>query len=333
MVTSEPVEPDSLVLKTEDQAGARPRQPNFFVIGAPKCGTTALCNYLRGHPQVYIPRTKEPHFFARDLWQYASQYYKSRDDYLSLFADAPEEAIALGEGSVFYAFSNVAIAGIHAFDPRAKIIMMVRNPADMVYSLHGQYVFNNTDCESEADFEKAWRLQDERLKKKAMPARLAAATDRSSELLQYRLVGRFADQLNRVFEYFPKEQVKVILFEDFRSDTKKTYEETLSFLGLATDGRTDFPRIKESKVRRFKALHHAVVKLTSFRPLVHAWRRVKRAAGIESLGLRRLIEKKTAMQRERQSLPAELRQEILKAFKDDIDQLSRLIGRDLSHWK
>lgn len=332
-MTSELIRPDLLVPETEDEANARPKQPNFFVIGAPKCGTTALCDYLRGHPQIYIPRTKEPHFFARDLWQYASQYYKSYDDYLSLFADAPENAIALGEGSVFYAFSEVAVANIYAFDPSAKIIMMVRNPADMVYSLHGQYVFNNTDCESEADFEKAWRLQDARLKRSAMPARLAAATDRSWLLLQYRLVGRFADQLTRVFEYFPKEQVKVILFEDFRSDTKKIYEETLTFLSLATDNRTDFPRVKESRVRRFKALHHAVVNLTSFRPLIHVWRRIKRASGIESLGLRRLIEKKTALQQERQSLPAELRQEILATFRDDVDRLSRLLGRDLSHWK
>jgi hypothetical protein len=124
--------------------------------------------------------------FAR---QYARQYYKSCDDYLTLFADAPDETLAIGEGSVFYAYSKVAVANIHAFNPTARLIMMVRNPADMVYSLHGQYVFNNFDCESESDFEKAWRLQDRRLEKKAMPARLSATTDRSSELLQYRFIG------------------------------------------------------------------------------------------------------------------------------------------------
>ncbi len=309
------------------------KQPNFFIIGAPKCGTTALSAYLQAHPRIFIPRVKEPHYFAQDLWQYARQYYKSRNDYLSLFESAPDSVTALGEASVFYAFSDVAIPAIRDFDPDAKLIMMVRNPVDLTYALHGQYTYNNLDCETEPNFEKAWRLQDERLQGKSLPAPLARATDRSAALLQYRLVAQMGDQLERVLKIVPEDQVHVIVFDDFKTQPQAIYEEVLQFLDLPSNQRMQFPQINGSKVRRFATIHAGVKRITTSEPLIRLWRHVKHACNVQSFGIRRFVEKHTTVYQARAPLSPDLRAELMACFRADIVKLESLLGRDFSHWR
>src|SRR6266498_2750548 len=98
-------------------------KPNFFIVGAPKCGTTALYEYLRRHPHIFMPKLKEPHFFALDL---GHPMVKTEVHYASLFADSTKEHMRVGEASVYYLYSAVALPAIHAFNPDAKIIAMVR---------------------------------------------------------------------------------------------------------------------------------------------------------------------------------------------------------------
>ena len=128
-------------------------KPNFFIIGAPKCGTTALSEYLKDHPQIYFSDPKEPHYFTFDFEQY--RLTKTLEEYLELFAAATPQHQAVGEGSVFYLYSSVALEKIREFDPQAKIIVMLRNPIDMIYSFHSQLLFSAD--ESETSFEQAWR--------------------------------------------------------------------------------------------------------------------------------------------------------------------------------
>src|SRR5690349_21884975 len=88
-------------------------KPNFFIVGAPKCGTTALYEYLRPHPNVFLPRVKEPHFFATDLGTYPA--VKTRAAYDRLFADSLAEHTRVGEASVYYLRSSAALANIREF--------------------------------------------------------------------------------------------------------------------------------------------------------------------------------------------------------------------------
>ena len=100
------------------------RKPDFFIVGAPKCGTTALYEYLRPHPNVFMSTVKEPHFFAKDLGSYP--HIKTDEEYAALFAGANEQHLRVGEASVYYLRSAVAIPNIREFNPDARLIAMFR---------------------------------------------------------------------------------------------------------------------------------------------------------------------------------------------------------------
>src|ERR1051325_3379611 len=109
----------------------KPRRPDFFIVGAPKCGTTAMNGYLRQHPQIFMPERKDITYFGTDL-----KFERSRisyDEYISLFQDA-NDALRIGESSVWYMYSKTAAEEIKSFSPSASIIVMLRNPVDMLYA-------------------------------------------------------------------------------------------------------------------------------------------------------------------------------------------------------
>jgi len=111
------------------------RKPDFFIVGAPKCGTTALYRFLSQHPEIFLPKVKEVHFFGSDL--YLPGYVPDTEKYLRLFANARDET-RVGEASVWYLYSKVSAAEIKHFAPEASILIMLRNPVDMIHSLHSQ---------------------------------------------------------------------------------------------------------------------------------------------------------------------------------------------------
>jgi hypothetical protein len=113
--------------------------PNFFIVGAPKSGTTALHTYLGMHPEVFMG-PKEAHFFAPDV----RIEPLDSDKYFEGFVGAEGKA-CIGEASVFYLYPEKAAAAIHEFNPNAKIIVMLRNPVDLLYSLHSQFQFDQLE--------------------------------------------------------------------------------------------------------------------------------------------------------------------------------------------
>jgi sulfotransferase family protein len=297
-------------------------KPNFFIVGAPKCGTTALYEYLRPHPNIFMSELKEPHFFARDLGTYPR--IKSLDDYTGLFAGSTKEHLRVGEASVYYLRSAVAIANIHSFNPEAKVIAMFRNPVDMVYSLHSQLLYWSEEIEP--DFETAWRLQERRSQGMDLPPR-----SRGGFLLQYAQVGRFGTQTERLLSIFPSSQVKLILYDDFTASPQRVYDDVVDFLGIPHDGRSEFPRINENKRAKVAWLKRFYRKPPVFlRDAVHG---LKQAMGAERIVAvkKRIVELNTAKER-RPPLSPEFRAELVATFRDEVALLSRLLHRDLSHW-
>jgi hypothetical protein len=297
-------------------------QPNFFLVGAPKCGTTALYEYLRPHPNIFMPEIKEPHFFAQDLGTYPR--IKTLEDYTSLFSAATEAHLRVGEASVYYLRSSVAIANIHGFNPNAKIIAMFRNPVDMVYSLHSQLLYVSEETES--DFETAWRLQERRSRGIDLPPRI-----RSPLLVQYAQIGQFGTQTQRLLSSFPRSQVKLILYDDFATSPRRVYDEVIEFLEIPHDGRTEFPRVNESKRARLNWLR----KLSRKPPpkLRKVFRSLKQAVGAEEIGaVKKKIVALNTVKAGRPPLSPELRAELVETFREEVALLSRLLNRDLSHW-
>jgi len=208
------------------------RVPDFFIVGHPKSGTTALYEMLRRHPQIFMPDLKEPRFFASDL---PSRYNPPRsgvpaetyDDYLALFAEARPDQL-VGEASPVYIWSQTAAELIARAQPAARIIAIFREPASYVRSLHFQLL--QARIEKETDLRKAIALEPTR------KGRQADGTSDWPEVLQYTRQVRYVEQLRRFHSFFPPEQVMVIIYDDFRSDNEGTVRGVLRFLGVDDAG-------------------------------------------------------------------------------------------------
>ncbi|MEW6119436.1 MAG: sulfotransferase [Pseudomonadota bacterium] len=295
--------------------------PNFFIVGAPKCGTTALASYLRDHPDVFLCDPKEPHYFANDMD--AHRYVRSEEAYLALFRHAKEHHHAIGEASVGYLFSTVALANIRAFNPDARIIAMVRNPVDMAQSLHRQLVY--AGYEDEPDFEKAWRLQALRREGEAIPVLC-----RAPAFLQYGEACSLGKQIKHLYAVFPREQVHVIVFDDLARDVAGTYRNALAFLGLPPDGRENFETVNEAKSVRFAWLGRWAARLKP--AAVRAAVGIKRKTGLDAYGLLKGIEQLNQVKAIKSPVPAHLALELQHYFESDVVLLSSLLGRDLTDW-
>lgn len=297
-------------------------RPNFFIVGAPKCGTTALYEYLRPHPNIFLAKVKEPHFFATDLGSYPA--IKTPEAYAALFAESTERHARVGEASVYYLRSSVALANIRRYDHDARILAMFRNPVDMVHSLHSQLLYVSEETVS--DFETAWRLQERRGRGLDLPR-----GSRGSFLLQYAQVGRFGTQTERLLATFPREQVKVILYDDFSASAQSVYDEVIEFLGVPHDNRRKFPRVNDNKRARVAWLRNFLRKPPPV--LRETYRSLKHSVGAGRLDAMKsaMVARNTAKER-RQPLSLQFRAELVESFREEVALLSRLLNRDLSHW-
>lgn len=226
-------ESDMMSKQSRDGDVATTRKPNLFIVGAPKCGTTAWVHYLKSHPDIFFPGIKEPHFFSPDMPKPEGfNNFTSEERYLALFARSGNAPI-VGEGSVRYLQSEEAAQNIRRFNPDAKIIIFVRDQEDYLPSLHNQLVFNKDECIT--DFETAWRLSGKRDRTNI------SAQCRSPKFLDYVAAGAFSMQVERFFKEFPDEQIRVFHFRDWSRNPRATYLEILDFLGVPDDGRREFP--------------------------------------------------------------------------------------------
>jgi hypothetical protein len=297
------------------------REPNFFIIGAPKCGTTALSQYLGDHPGVFMSDPKEPHFFSQDLPSRGS--VRALEDYRALFRDAGEEHLAIGESSVWYLYSKVAVPDILDRYPDARLIVMIRNPVEMLYSLFFQLTY--TSDEEAPDFESAWRLQEARRQGKALPA-----SGFESMLLQYGELGKHAKHIARVLERAPAEQVKIVVYDDFASNPRRVYEDVLAFLSIEPDQREVFPRINANKVHRLDLVGKFVMQPPA--ALLRLASAVKQVTGIERLNVLPTLRSLNTKATSRAPLSEDFRRELAEHFQPDVARLEELLGRELDGW-
>jgi hypothetical protein len=290
-----------------------PTLPNFFILGAPKCGTTALAQYLQGHNRILISNPKEPCFFNID--HSFPRWVTDFASYLSCFDDADNQHLAIGDASVQYLSSRVAVSEILQVIPDARFVICLRNPVDMARSVHGELF--RAGYETVSDFRQAWSLQKFR---RLHPPR----TIIDGHWLQYRLVCSIGTQLGRVFELVPKNRVLLVFLDDMREDPARIYDEVLQFLNVPTDGRTYFPIVNEyggrrslwltlllRAARRFR--HHAGLRSTLFNSTVFG--RLNRVPMIPPI------------------MDSEFRRELGALFAQEVELLEKLTKRDLSDWK
>ncbi len=296
-------------------------KPNLFLVGAPKCGTTSLHNYLGQHPGIFMSDPKEPHYFSTDLqWRFQARPFNTEASYLKLFEDAAGYSTR-GEASVWYLYSKVAAQQVYDFNPDAKIVIALRNPVEMVYSLFRFAVKNGS--ETIRSFRDALAAEPARTRGENLPAPLNLRT-----ALLYRDAASFAGQVERYMSLFDRSQVRVVLFDDLADKPQQVCSDLFEFLGQHTDAGIDLePRNVTAKLdierviwlrRRFPRQFHFASKLISGWP--------KRAI----LGALNGVCPKPVTINE--PMASDMRAELRDYFRPDVKRLSQIIQRDLSHW-
>jgi len=310
------------------------RLPNFFIVGAPKAGTTSLYYYLDQHPQIYMSSIKEPNFFAaeireenlnvslrravtrdiRSLHVFLSGQMRQKrfggivacwEDYLRLFANASKES-ALGEASVCYLWSPTAPKRIADRIPDAKILVMLRHPADRAFSdyLHGLGL---------GAIRWSFREQIER--------NLRHRSGQFCVHYPFLELGLYSEQLGRYLENFGR-NVWVGLYEDFKNCPLEVYQDICRFLGVDPEFSPDMARKHlEAQVPRMAAI--------GWFKRSGLWQAAARVipARLRPFIRHQLVHRPGTIHMD----PAD-RLYLLDFYREDVHKLASLLGRSLDAW-
>jgi hypothetical protein len=253
----------------------RGRVPDFFILGHPKCGTTALYEMLRRHPQIFMPALKEPAYFATDL---RSRFQRKASgplphtlaEYLSLFDPASLKQL-VGEASSSYLVSTAAARNIAELQPGARLIAILREPASFLRSLHLQLLQNH--IETEQSLRRALALEPARRQGRQIPRR----SPRPQALLYSERV-HYVEQLRRYRDLFGADQLLVLIYDDFRAENDATVRRVLRFLEVDPTVPVRASEANPTVRMRSQRLDELVHTLTVGRsPLVRAVRAPVRA--------------------------------------------------------
>jgi sulfotransferase family protein len=318
----------SAEVSVDDAPATRGRLPDFFIVGHPKCGTTALYEMLRRHPQIFMPELKEPWFFTPELRTREhlagpTRRPKTLEQYVSLFGDArPDQRV--GEASPSYLRSRFAAQRIGELQPDARIVAVFREPASFLRSFHLQCVESHT--ESETDLRRALALEPRRRAGALIPP---ASTQ--PEALLYSDHVHYVEQLSRYHAVFPREQVLVLIYDDFRRENQVTVRTVLRFLGV-DDAHPVEPVEANPSVRlRSGGLESLIRAVQHGR--TPAARRVRGA--VKALTPTRLrrdaahAARRRVVYAEPRPPDQELMWELRRRFKPEVVALGEYLGRDL----
>ncbi|MDR4503336.1 MAG: sulfotransferase [Candidatus Scalindua sp.] len=300
-------------------------KPNFFIVGAPKSGTTSLHNYLSEHPDVFMSKTKEPCFLAPDFS--CPTYPQTEEEYLLCFRGYSGE-IRIGESTTSYLYSKKAARAIHNYAPSAKIIAMLRNPVDLVVSLHAQYL--KMGIESITRLQDALVAETGRSQGKCIPKRFRFP----NEYLLYREVGKYAEQLSRYLSEFGGENVHVIIFDDFERDPASEFAKVCHFLDISTEFKPDMKIHNPAQTPRsvvLLCLHELMTPI-----LVMIGQQLRPIIPVRLLKLlwrvyRTLWE--VNMKMGRTAAPTETLMALATYYEQEIKDIETLLRRDLSCWR
>ncbi|MGM0579210.1 MAG: sulfotransferase family protein [Bacteroidota bacterium] len=300
--------------------------PNFLIIGAGKSGTTSVDNYLKQHPDIFISAVKEPNFFGYELnsakdFKGSPQlnHYNSSvtnfDDYVKLFENASENQLK-GETSNTYMYHENAADRIKHYMPDAKLIAILRQPAERLFSRYLHLARENKlptqnfeDC---LDKSSIWWQRNDLIKE-----------------------GFYGQYLEKYFKHFDKSQIKVFLFEELKGNPEKLHKEIFQFLGVDDQFEIDFSITYNQSGFIKNPMVDKLIGPSSF--LFKGIKKIIPQKSIEKIKDNKFLFKKVNDMRSKNltkpKLSKELKHKISNdIYKEDIHLLEKLINKDLSHW-
>jgi hypothetical protein len=284
------------------------RKPNLFIVGAPRCATTSLWSYLKSHPEIFMSTPKELYFFDADLRR-EERREPTIEQYLTHFSAVVDQK-KIGEATPSYLCSKRAPGNIKAFSPEAQIIIMLRNPVDVMHSLYSSALYG---LEPITDFGAALETDTRR---------------NHRDQIGYRELTDFPDQVRRYFDVFGRDNVHTIVFEDLKEGRAAVCQSVLQFLGIRLDFAAEFPHVNPSEQVRNTHLEMMLVrpprKLRAIsRSLAPQWLRSR---------IRHTLLDANRKAGPKSPMDPELRRRLQKESEPKVEQLSELLGRDLSGW-
>lgn len=295
-------------------------KPNLFVVGAAKAGTTWVHTCLAGHPDVFMSRDKEPNFFGSDL-----RFRKQRmteAEYLELFSPGMSKRFR-GEASITYLLSRTAAGEIKGYSPDARIIIMVRNPVEIMHAIHAQNVLWAE--EDIFDFEEALRAENDRKCGLRIPKHCTVL-----EPFFYREAVRLAEQISRYYKVFGRDAVFVGVYDDLVNDARALYVSLLQFLELR------FCELGSYAPVNVRCRPRSVVLNKFLRGKVPPWVKKLVRSVIPDSEIRQTLSspflKLNLREVADRNLPDDLRMRLERELSQEIEALSVLLGRDLSQW-
>jgi hypothetical protein len=303
------------------------RRPNLFFVGHPRSGSGLLDSFLAGHPSIFMAR-KELHYFGSDLVYHDPP--RSLENYLDHFRRCPADATWVGEASTWLLISERAAAEVAAFTRgNAKIILQLREPLSWLQSLHAHLLF--TGDEDLADLGEALEAEADRAAGKRLPPwsipRCATA---------YRGHLNYSAQVQRWFDHFGRDRVKVLLLDDTRADPRRTFQDILAFLELPSefpgmDGVLDASARSRNANRTVwsRRVRNFVNRPENRRVLEGVDRAPFPGVGFAIRAGRRL----NIRYQERAPDPGAWKAGLQPHISEEISKLEDLLGRDLSMWR
>ncbi|WP_076750526.1 sulfotransferase domain-containing protein [Desulfatitalea tepidiphila] len=289
-------------------------KPNFFFIGAPKCGTTSIAFQISQHPNIFISDPKEPHFFEKEI----PRGINSLKVYESLFSKAKKHHIIVGEASTGYLYSQTAVPEILKYSTNAKFLVSIRNPYEMAISLHGQALRGG--YENQNNFNIAWKLQKNRRMGLNIPKRCP-----SHLMLLYENRCALGDQIEKLYQLVSPDKVCIVLFDDLKENPVKFYEKIYDFLDVPCFEASSFPVLNVSSRIRLKFVTDAIKFLG----------KQKRNFGIyKSFGIAKRVASAVSTQKlEKPIIKNDVLKDMYDKFMPQIEKLERIFSRSLVAWK
>ncbi len=297
------------------------KKVNCFVVGNPRSGTTALHNILSQHPDIYIPDPVAPYHFCTDIHKESDKFhgkmkyftkYRSIVEFEQLYNGRRESILC--DISTNYLISKKAAENIYKYNPKAKIIIMLREPIDFLRSLHQELVFQGV--ERYASFEKALTAEKKRRKGEDIPKKISTPQD-----LFYFKRADFVRKIRRYYKFFDKKQIKIILYDDFKNDYDKTIKDILEFLGVDSQIKLKNKVVNQSKVVNMPNLNRLISILSTMTIKNVVPTKIRRNVG-------KMIKKRISSKK-REEIPKETKEKLMKYFKPQVKELSKITNIDL----
>jgi len=291
------------------------KPPNFFIIGAPKSGTTSLYNYLCTHPNIFMSEIKGPHFFATDLNN--SRLVKTEKEYLDLFKPVKKHHLAIGEASVLYLYSREAIKNLYENYPKSKLIVLLRNPIDIIQSWHAEKLWSGTEITE--NIELAWKFAKVRRNN-------VESKYNDDAILDYPRIAMLGDQIQFLLNYFSKEQIKFIIFDELVKNTKEQYNDVIKFLELPFHNKDDFHIYNPYKEYKVKWIQNFLTHPP--RLMIFILNIFKQLVGIKKINIIPKILKINTYHPHKPELKQTFKNKIIDDYYDDLQKLSKLLNKD-----